>query len=441
MNNFINQGHASLAQQDPMLYSALSAEYDRQAQTLVMVASSSLADPSVLACENMIGVNVTAEGYPGKRFHAGCVNVDAIEQMAIDRARFAFQAEYVNVQPHSASSANEIVMATLLRPGDTILGMELQYGGHLTHGAQASISGQYFNAVGYGLDEHGLIDYEQVARLAHEHQPKLIICGASAYARTIDFQRFRHIADEVGALLLADISHIAGLVVTGLHPNPIDHAHITTTCTHKQLFGPRGGLIMMGKDAHEPGPDGKRTLMDTLQRGVFPFFQAAPHINAIAAKARALAIVVSPEFKVVMQRIIVDAQTLAAAFIDMGYRVISEGSDNHIVLLDVTSQSVTGLIAEKVLEDCHIIVNKNRIAGDTRGAFITSGLRIGTNTLAMRNMGPQEMLTCARLVHTVLSNTQANGERAYSLDAEIQKHVRAEVKQLCQDFPIPNYPQ
>jgi glycine hydroxymethyltransferase len=440
LTTFVQRGITSLAQQDPVLYTAFEAEYQRQAESLILVASSSLADPSVLACENMLAVNVTAEGYPGKRFHAGCVNVDVLEELAIERAQLAFNAVYANVQPHSASSANEIVMAALLRPGDTILGMELQYGGHLSHGAKASFSGQYFNAIGYGLGKNELIDYEEVAQLAHEHHPKLIICGASAYSRTIDFRRFRQIADEVGALLLADISHTAGIIIAGLHPSPINEAHVTTTCTHKQLFGPRGGLIMMGKDADMLGPDGKHTLRELLQKGVFPFFQGAPQLNTIAAKARCLAIAMQPTFKMAMQRVVDDARVLADCFMDMGYRVISSGTDNHIVLVDVTSQNnITGFIAEKVLEDCGIIVNKNRIAGDTRGVFVTSGIRIGTNTVAMRNMGPRQMQYCAELIHKVLSQTQATGDRSYSLDEETRTTTQARVRALCRQFPIPNY--
>jgi len=429
-----------LWQGDPQLYGLLDNEYVRQMNTLVMVASSSIVHPSVLACEGLIAVNVTAEGYPGHRYHAGCEFVDGIEQLAIDRAKTAFSAQYANVQPHSATSANYIVMTSLLRPGDTILGMELQYGGHLTHGSKVSLSGQYFNAYGYGLDADELIDYEQVARLAREHRPRLIICGATAYSRLVDFHRFRQIADETGAFLLADISHTAGLIIAGLHPSPIDDAHFTTTCTHKQLYGPRGGLILMGRDHSSLAPDGRMTLAETMQRAVFPFFQGAPILNAMAAKARALAIAVTPEFKILAERIMSNAQTLAQCFLEKGYRVISGGSSNHIVVLDVASRGLTGFVAERALEESGIIVNKNRIPGDKKSAVVTSGVRLGTNTLAARGMGANEMQRCVQLIDRVLGAIEMLGDREYYLNSSISESVRCEVKRLCLRFPLPYYP-
>ncbi len=440
LSAFAYQGIELLSQEDPDLYALLEAEYYRQANTLTMVASCSIADPSVYLCEGMVSSNVTAEGYPGKRFHAGCKIIDGIEQLAIDRAKEAFHAQYANVQPHSATTANEIVMASILKPGDTILGMELQYGGHLTHGAKVSLSGQYYHAIGYGLDEQGFIDYEQVAALAYTFKPKLIICGATAYPRFIDFQRFRSIADEVGAFVLADISHTAGLVIAGLHPSPIDHAHFTTTCTHKQLFGPRGGLILMGRDYTCLAPDGKRTLAELMQRGVFPLFQGAPILNAIAAKARTLSRVLTPEFTTVAKRIVDDANSLARCFIEQDFKVVSRGTDNHIVLLDLTTRGISGIIAERVLEECNIIVNKNRIPGDTKSAQITSGIRLGTNSLALRSMGASEMRVCAELITHVLAATHVFNEQEYCLDPAIKEAVQAEVKRLCQSFPIPRYP-
>jgi len=429
-----------LAQADPELYRLLEAEYHRQANTLVMVASSSIADPSVLACTGMVPVNVTAEGYPAKRYHSGCEVIDGLEQLAIDRAKAVFHAQYANVQPHSATSANYIVMATLLRPGDTILGMELQYGGHLTHGAKVSLSGQYFNAIGYGLDATGVIDYEQVAQLAHEFRPKLIICGTTAYPRVIDFARFRMIADEIGAFLLADISHISALVIAGLHPSPIDQAHFTTTCTHKQLYGPRGGLILIGRDAATVGPDGRHTLSDMMQRGVFPFLQGAPIMNAIAAKARALANAQRPEFKLLAEQIMADASALARCFVDRGYHVVSGGSSNHLVILDVGAQGITGVVAERALEECGIIVNKNRIPGDTRSAVVTSGIRLGTNTLAYRGMGIDEMPRCAELIDQVLSAVSPLEGQEYALDPDLRESVLGAVRELCRRYPIPLYP-
>lgn len=440
LENFARRGIELLHQDDGVLYEILEREYLRQANTLAMVASSSIVDPSVLACEGMVPVNVTAEGYPGNRFHAGCKIIDEIEQLAIDRARQAFNAQYANVQPHSASLANEIVMFGLLKPADTILGMELQSGGHLTHGAKVSISGQYFNAVAYGVGDNGFLDYDQVHKLAEEHKPRLIICGATAYPRIIDFKRFREIADDVGAFLLADITHIAGLVVAGLHPSPIDFAHFTTTCTHKQLYGPRGGLILMGKDHLNPTSDGKRTLSQMIQNAVFPLLQGAPVPNVIAAKARALAIAASDDSKVVTHRIAINARALARNFMEQGYDVVSGGTDNHIVVLNLASRNLTGVVAENALEDSHIIVNRNKVPGDKRPPRVTSGIRLGTNSVAIRGMGAGEMKECANLIDRVLTSVDILGERNYTLDKNVADQVRDDVKNLCGRFPISRYP-
>lgn len=437
---FAQQGIESLHDDDPLLYQLLHREHQRQGRVLTMVAASSIADPAVLACESMVLANVTTEGYPGARFHAGCAVVDEIEQLALARARAAFGAVYANVQPHSGSSANEIVLFSLLRPGDTLLGQELSAGGHLTHGARASVAGQYFQAVGYGLGPDGLLDYDQVARLAHAHRPRLIICGASAYPRTIDFARFRAIADEVGAYLLADISHIAGLVASGVHPSPIPHAHFTTTSTYKQLYGPRGGLILMGAAADQPAPDGKRSLADSIQRAVFPFFQGTPSLGSIAAKARALAWVATPAFRTLAERIVDDAQALAAALLARDYQVLTGGTDNHMILIDVAARGLTGVIAEQALEECGIIVNKNRIPGDIRPALITSGLRLGTNTLARRGLSPAAMATCADLVDRVLRAVSPLDETTYLLDPLARDSVHAAVQQICARYPLPGYP-
>lgn len=436
----VSRGVDLLHQEDPVLYELLDREYRRQQGVLLMVASSSIADPSVLACESTATGNVTTEGYPGGRFHAGCAVVDEIERLAVERAKAAFQAHYANVQPHSGTSANQIVLFNVLRPGDTILGLDINSGGHLTHGASMSVSGRIFNAIGYGLDEEGLIDYDQVSRLAREFRPKLIVSGASAYPRIIDFERFRAIADEVGALLLADISHIAGLVVAGEHPSPIDHAHFTTTSTYKQLYGPRGGLILIGRDYETRAPNGEGTLVETIQRAVFPFFQGTPNLSAIAAKARALAIALTPEFKQLAGQIVADARELAVCFGDRGYRILTGGSDNHMVLIDVLARGITGVIAERALEECDIIVNRNRIPGDKKAPIVTSGLRLGTNSLALRGMGPGEMPRCAELIDRVLSALRVRGDRVYELDPAVKESVRADVRRLCGDFPIPRYP-
>jgi glycine hydroxymethyltransferase len=440
LTTLARQGVELLQEDDTLLYDLLEREYHRQANTLALVASSSIVDPSVLACEGMHPVNVTAEGYPGRRFHAGCKVIDEIEQLAIDRAKQIFGAQYACVQPHCASSANEIVMFGLLKPGDTIMGMELQYGGHLTHGASASISGQYFNAVGYGVGEGGFIDYNQVHKLAKECRPQLIICGATAYPRVIDFKRFREIADDVGAFLLADITHVAGLVVANLHPSPIDFAHFTTTCTHKQLNGPRGGLILMGKDHLNLAPDGKRTLSQLIQSAVFPLFQGAPVPNVIAAKARAFARASTPAFKILANQIVTNAKALAVYCVEKGYEVISGGTDNHIVVIDLGPRGLTGAIAEHALEESHIIVNKNKVPGDKKSSLVTSGIRLGTNSVAVRKMGPDEMKRCADLIDKVLTSITVLGDRDHTLDSRVIDSVRDEVSRLCKEFPIPRYP-
>ena len=437
---FVQAGVERLRLEDPQLFGLLIKEYRRQASVLTMVASSSLADPSALVCEAMPTMNVTAEGYPKARFHAGCRWIDAIEQLAIDRAKAAFGARYANVQPLSASSANEIVMFSVLEPHDTLLGLELDHGGHLTHGSKVSISGQVFRSIGYGLTRDERIDYDQAHRLAREHRPKLIICGTTAHSRKIDWARFRAIADEVNAYLLADITHIAGLVAGGQHPSPIDHAHFTTTCTHKQLYGGRGGLILIGKDYDRIGPDGKRTLAEVIQRKVFPFFQGAPNMSSIAAKARGFAFVASPEFERIAARIVELGQALAEAFLSRNYRVITGGTDNHIVVVDVFARGVTGVNAEKALEDCGLIVNKNRIPYDQNPPSITSGIRLGTNSLVIRGMEASDMDACVELVDEVLHSVVNVSEREYRLDQEVRNRIETRVREICARRPISTYP-
>ena len=425
---------------DPELYEILDNEYKRQANVLTMVASSSIADPSALICEAMPTMNVTAEGYPKARFHAGCRHIDEIEQLAIDRCKEVFGAQFANVQPMSATSANEVVFFSILKPGDTLMGLELDSGGHLTHGSKASISGQVFNAIGYGLTKDEVIDYDQAHARALEHRPKLIICGTTAYSRQIDWARFRAIADEVDAYLLADITHIAGLVAGGLHPSPIDHAHFTTTCTHKQLYGGRGGLIMIGKDFDRPAPGSKLTLSQMVQKRVFPYFQGAPNQSAIASKARGLKYVGSDEFKGVAQRVLDLARGLADAFAKKGYRVVFGGTDNHIVVVDVREKGITGVNAEKALEDCGIVVNKNRIPYDEKPPTITSGIRLGTNGLAIRNMEPADMVECVDLIHEVLSQVEQVSDKEYKLDPALQASVEERVRAIARRRPISTYP-
>ncbi|WP_409492247.1 serine hydroxymethyltransferase [Amycolatopsis sp. cmx-11-12] len=440
LRELLNHGSDELAADDPDLHTALTGELRRQTRTLSLVASSSVVHPSVLASQASVAVNVTAEGYPGRRYHAGCAGVDEIERLAIDRARKAFGARYANVQPHSATTANYTVLSSIMSPGETLLGMTLEQGGHLTHGSPAALAGDYFNAVGYGLDAFGAIDYEEVARLAAKHRPKVIICGATAYPRRIDFRRFRRIADEVGAYLLADISHTAGMVATGLHPSPIDHAHVTTTCTHKQLYGPRGGLILCGQSADLPAPSGKGTLATFLQRAVFPFSQGAPMLNAIAAKARALDLVTRPEFGSLIRRVAHLAEVLAQRLLELGHDVVTGGTDNHIVLVDLTRLGMSGLVAERALEECDIVVNKNRVPGDTTPALVTSGLRIGTNSAAWRGMGPDEARQCAELIDLVLRHVRPSDIRQYTMDPQVRTEASTAVTRLCARFPLRAYP-
>jgi len=437
---FLQTAVERLQKDDPELFRILEDEYRRQANVLTMVASSSIAEPSTLACEAMPTMNVTAEGYPGARFHAGCRHIDEIESLAIERACKVFGAQFANVQPMSATSANEVVMFSVLEPGDVLLGMELDSGGHLTHGSKASISGQVFRAVGYGLTKDERIDYDQVERLAREHRPKLLVCGTTAYSRTIDWARFRAIADEVGAWVLADITHIAGLVAAGLHPSPIDHAHFTTTCTHKQLYGGRGGLVMIGKDYERVGPDGKRTLAELVQKKVFPFFQGAPNQSAIASKARGLAWVASPAFRAVAERVVALSRALAEAFIAKGYRVITGGTDNHIVVVDVFEKGITGVNAEKALEECGLVVNKNRIPYDQKSPAVTSGIRLGTNGLAIREMEPADMVECVALIDRILNAITCESDRAFAIDPDVRAEAQAAVAALCRKRPISTYP-
>ncbi len=436
---YAQRGAHRLRTEDPLLHDLLRREHDRQNDTLAMVAASSSADPSVLACSGSTIGNVTTEGYPGARYHSGCEIVDEVERLAVARACDLFGARYANVQPHSGSTANQIVLCALLKPGDTLLGMELSAGGHLTHGSRASLSGQFFNAFGYGTDEHGFLDYAQVERLAREHRPKVIVCGASAYPRTVDFARFRAIADAVGAYLLADISHIAGLVAAGLHPSPVDHAHVTTTSTYKQLYGPRGGLILSGRDADTPAPGGRYTLSQAIQQRTFPFLQGTPDLGSVAAKARAFAAAAQPAFRSLAEAVLTDAKALADGLTSLGHATVTGGTDNHMVLLDVGRQGLTGAVGEQALASCGIVVNRNVIPRDPRGPQVTSGIRFGSNTLALRGMGPAEMRHCAALVDRVLGAVVPLGEREFALAREVRDEVREEVRSLCRRFPLPHH--
>jgi len=430
-------GMDSLHRTDPELAVLLEAEVGYQSTTLAMIASASIADPSVLAAGGAALSNVTAEGYPGARFHPGTAQFDQVENLAVERAKQLFGARYANVQPHSCSSANLAVLAALLAPGGTLLALDLDAGGHLTHGSPASVTGRHYHAVHYGVDHSGRIDYGQVAELAREQRPKVLIAGASAYPRTVDFARFRAIADSVGAYLIADISHIAGLVATGQHPSPIDLAHITTTSTYKQLGGPRGGLILIGTEHQTVGPDGRTTLARLMQRAIFPQFQGTPSPATIAAKARAFALAARPEFARTTRLIVEDARVLATELSALGYRLLTGGTDNHMVVLDLSDRGLTGVVAERALEGCGILANRNRIPGDTKPPLVTSGLRLGTNILAQRGMGPGEMRECARLLDTALGATTALSDTEYRIDFVVAGQVRADVQKLCVGHPLP----
>nr|WP_254706459.1 serine hydroxymethyltransferase [Streptomyces lunaelactis] len=430
-------GMDSLHRSDPELAGLLDAEVRHQDTTLAMIASASIADPSVLAAGGAALSNVTAEGYPGHRYHPGAGRFDQVERLAVARAKELFAAQYANVQPHSCSSANLAVLAALVPPGGTILGLDLDAGGHLTHGSPASVTGRHYNAVHYGIDLSGRIDFAQVEELARRHRPKLIIAGASAYPRTVDFARFRAIADSVGAYLLADISHIAGLVAAGVHPSPIDTAHITTTSTYKQLGGPRGGLILSGQDYQAPGPNGRTPLFRLMQRAVFPQTQGTPSPATIAAKARTFALASGPSFRETARLTVGSASALALELSALGYRILTGGTDNHMVLVDIIDRGLTGVVAERALEECSILANRNRIPGDTKPPLVTSGLRLGSNILAQRGMGPAQMRECAHLLHTVLEATTALSDTEYQIDPALAAQVREDVKNLCARYPLP----
>lgn len=439
LNLLLRYGVDEMKEYDSEIYSILDEEILRQREELLMVASCSMTYPSALVCQGSITNNVTAEGYPYKRYHAGCSQIDRIETLAIDRAKRVFGARYVNVQPHSATTANEIVMFSLLKPGDKILGLKLNEGGHLSHGSSVSYSGIYFQSIKYSLNDKHLIDYDMIEEIAIRERPKLIVCGTTAYSRQIDFRRYRDIADKVNAYLLADISHISGLVVAGLHPSPIDFAHVTTTCTHKQLFGPRGGLIMLGKDANMKLFDGEITLEKHFQKAVFPFFQGAPLPGMIAAKALALKMAERDEFKDIMNRIVENARNLAVELSKRGYKIISGGTDTHIVLVDLQNIGITGDIAEKALEQCGIIVNKNSVP-NAKSIFNKRpmGIRIGTNSLSQRGFGEKEIKICAGLIDDVLKHVTILGDKVI-IENKVKENTRMAVKNLCQKFPIRGY--
>jgi glycine hydroxymethyltransferase len=406
-----------LAATDPEIAAALDDERRRQNEGLELIASENFVSHAVLEAAGSVLTNKYAEGYPGRRYYGGCEVVDRVETTAIERARALFGAEHANVQPHSGTSANMAVYFALLRPGDTLLGMDLSCGGHLTHGHRLSYSGRDFKVVAYGVDRVGeRIDFDEVRRLALEHRPKLIVCGASAYSRTIDFASFRAIAEEAGALLMADIAHIAGLVATGLHPSPVPHCQVVTTTTHKTLRGPRGGLILC-----------RAELAKEIDRAVFPGIQGGPLMHVVAAKAVALGEAATPEFAAYQRRILANTSRLAAAFAAHGFRIVSGGTDNHLFLADVAARGVTGKAAEGALDRAGITVNKNTIPFDPNPPLVASGIRIGTAAVSTRGMGEREMEEIAGLIAEVVGAPES---------AAVAAGVRERVRALCRRFPL-----
>ncbi|NNG06857.1 MAG: serine hydroxymethyltransferase [Desulfobacteraceae bacterium] len=402
---------------DSEVAEAIRAEIDREKHTLVMIASENYASRAVIEAQANVMTNKYAEGYPDKRYYGGCEYVDIVEKLAIDRAKKLFGAEYVNVQPHSGSQANMAIYFSFLKPGDTILGMDLYHGGHLTHGSPVSFSGMLYKAISYGVDPNTqLIDYIQIKELADRYRPKMIIAGASAYPRIIDFHKFKEIASGVGAYLMADMAHIAGLVAANLHPSPVGCAEFITSTTHKTLRGPRGGLILTEEEYGQ-----------TMDRGIFPGIQGGPLMHIIAAKAVSFGEALRQGFRDYQQQVVTNAKVLAAELKEYGFNLVSGGTDNHLILVDLTSRGITGLKAESALGKAGIAVNKNTVPFDKRGPKVTSGLRLGTPALTTRGMKEPEMKIIAQLIKRVLENTSNEDEL---------RNTRSTVSELCAGFPI-----
>lgn len=396
----------------------MEAEHRRQEEHIELIASENYTSARILQAQGSLLTNKYAEGYVGKRYYGGCAYVDVVEQLAVDRAKQLFQADYANVQPHSGSQANAAVYLALLQPGDTVLGMSLEAGGHLTHGAAANFSGRLYNSVSYGVDQDGLIDYEAIATLAKQHQPKMIVAGFSAYSRVIDWQKFRSIADSIGAWLLVDMAHVAGLVATKLYPNPVPIADVTTSTTHKTLCGPRGGIILARANSD---------IEKRLNSAVFPGSQGGPLMHVIAAKALCFQEAMQPAFFDYQKQVINNAQTLAEELQQLGYKVVSNGTDNHLFLLDLTAKNITGKAADSVLGRANITVNKNAVPGDKRSPFITSGLRIGSPAVTRRGMKTEQMQRIAGWIHQIISQMG---------DEDVIAEVQAEVCKLCRQYPV-----
>ena len=383
---------------DPEIADAIVAEQERQNSHIELIASENWVSKAVMAAMGSPLTNKYAEGYHGKRYYGGCECVDVVENLAIERAKELFGCDYANVQPHSGAQANLAVQFAVLNPGDTIMGMNLDHGGHLTHGSPVNISGKYFKVVPYGVDDNGFLDYDRMRELALECKPKMIIAGASAYARTIDFKKFREVADEVGAVLMVDMAHIAGLVAAGLHPSPIPYADVVTTTTHKTLRGPRGGMILANKEAAEKY---------NFNKAIFPGIQGGPLMHVIAGKAVCFKEALSDDFKVYQQQIINNAQALCKGLIDRGIKIVSGGTDNHLMLVDLTTYDLTGKAVEKMLDEAHITCNKNTIPNDPKSPFVTSGVRLGTPAVTSRGMKEDDMDLIAEAIATVIKEQEA----------------------------------
>ena len=413
----------SIEEYDPQLWDAIKDEEKRQEQHIELIASENFVSPRVLEAQGSVLTNKYAEGYPSKRYYGGCEHVDVAESLAIDRAKQLFDADFVNVQPHSGSSANAAVYMALCEPGDTVLGMSLAHGGHLTHGASVNFSGKIYNSVQYGLDPNtGEVDYNEVESLAKEHKPKMIVAGFSAYSRIMDWQRFRDIADMVGAYLFVDMAHVAGLVAVGLYPSPVQIADVTTTTTHKTLRGARGGMILAKEN-----PD----VTKKLNSLVFPGTQGGPLMHAIAGKAMAFKEALDPSFKAYQQQVLDNAKAMVEVFLDRGYNIVSGGTDNHLFLLDLISKGITGKDADAALGRSNITVNKNTVPNDPQSPFVTSGLRIGTPAMTSRGFGTDEAQQITGWICDVLDNLASE-----SNDDSIESGVKAKVVELCGRFPL-----
>ncbi len=418
---------ASLSASDPEIYAAVSSELGRQRHEIELIASENIVSRAVLEAAGTVLTNKYAEGYPGKRYYGGCQYVDVAETLAIERAKQLFHCDFANVQPHSGSQANQGVMLALARPGDTILGMSLDAGGHLTHGAAPNLSGKWFNPVQYGVRrEDGLLDYDQAARMALEHKPRIVIAGGSAYSRIIDFAKFREIADSVGAYLMVDMAHFSGLVAAGVHPSPLPHAHVVTTTTHKTLRGPRGGLILTNDSE----------IAKRINSAMFPGLQGGPLMHIIAAKAVAFGEALRPEFTVYAQDVVANARAMGEAIALAGYGLVTGGTDTHLILVDLRPKGLTGKSAEAALGRANITCNKNAVPFDEQKPFVTSGIRLGSPAGTTRGFGQSEFRLVGRMISEVLDGLVSNGDEG---NGQVEERVKREAIELCERFPIYNY--